>query len=284
MLPDNIGFGRVRMRALLGVPDSPNDDDEFPEARGATGTVKFVPAVTRVVNVTGPEALTIGLPTIEGTFDTEGRLCGPDGVPGVYLIATDDTDNQPVNWTYRVQFAITGIAVPDIDIHVPEGSDTDLTLVVPVPSSPGVGQNQWENLVLRAEAAASRADDAVYTLVVNGTTYTPDENGVVTLTVAAGATSWDDLTDKPTTFPPSTHTHPIIQVTGLQTALDGKRANTARGMFPVEYTGTAWEFTSLAQAQAAGLQPSDNLIFLGETDPPGWADEHGRTVLWSMGD
>lgn len=33
---------------------------------------------------------------------------------------------------------------------------------------------------------------------------------------------WNDITGKPTTFPPSAHTHPISQVTGLQTALDGK--------------------------------------------------------------
>lgn len=33
---------------------------------------------------------------------------------------------------------------------------------------------------------------------------------------------WNDITGKPTTFPPSAHTHPISQVTGLQAALDGK--------------------------------------------------------------
>lgn len=34
--------------------------------------------------------------------------------------------------------------------------------------------------------------------------------------------SWDDVQDKPATFPPSSHTHPISQVDGLQDALDGK--------------------------------------------------------------
>lgn len=33
---------------------------------------------------------------------------------------------------------------------------------------------------------------------------------------------WADITGKPTTFPPSAHTHAIADVTGLQTALDGK--------------------------------------------------------------
>lgn len=34
---------------------------------------------------------------------------------------------------------------------------------------------------------------------------------------------WDEVQNKPTTFPPSAHTHPISQVDGLQTALDGKQ-------------------------------------------------------------
>jgi hypothetical protein len=39
-----------------------------------------------------------------------------------------------------------------------------------------------------------------------------------------GVSSWNDLTDKPSTFPPSTHTHAIADTTGLETALDGKAA------------------------------------------------------------
>lgn len=40
-----------------------------------------------------------------------------------------------------------------------------------------------------------------------------------------GASDWDDITNKPSTFTPSAHTHPISDVTGLQTALDGKQAS-----------------------------------------------------------
>jgi hypothetical protein len=35
---------------------------------------------------------------------------------------------------------------------------------------------------------------------------------------------WADITGKPATFPPSAHTHPISDVTNLQTQLDGKAA------------------------------------------------------------
>ena len=38
----------------------------------------------------------------------------------------------------------------------------------------------------------------------------------------AGPTTWDGITDKPAAFPPSAHTHTIANVTGLQSALDGK--------------------------------------------------------------
>jgi hypothetical protein len=38
------------------------------------------------------------------------------------------------------------------------------------------------------------------------------------------ATDWDSVSDKPETFPPASHTHPLEDITGLQTALDGKAA------------------------------------------------------------
>ena len=41
---------------------------------------------------------------------------------------------------------------------------------------------------------------------------------------SGGDVSWDDVLDKPVTFPPAAHTHVINDVTGLQSALDGKQA------------------------------------------------------------
>lgn len=45
----------------------------------------------------------------------------------------------------------------------------------------------------------------------------PDE---VPPTPGGGPTAWGDIQDKPATFPPSTHTHTIEQVDGLEDALD----------------------------------------------------------------
>lgn len=40
-----------------------------------------------------------------------------------------------------------------------------------------------------------------------------------------GAVAWVDVTDKPTEFPPSPHSHVIADVTGLQAELDSKAVN-----------------------------------------------------------
>ena len=59
---------------------------------------------------------------------------------------------------------------------------------------------------------------------VNG--YNPDINGNVVIPVGdpSGNVNWDNVFDKPDTFPPSAHTHDIADTTGLQTTLDGKAA------------------------------------------------------------
>lgn len=41
---------------------------------------------------------------------------------------------------------------------------------------------------------------------------------------AAGSAEWATIEGKPSTFPPSTHGHAIADVSGLQSALDGKAA------------------------------------------------------------
>ena len=40
-----------------------------------------------------------------------------------------------------------------------------------------------------------------------------------------GSSDWNDINNKPATFPPSQHNHVIADVTGLQLALDGKQAS-----------------------------------------------------------
>jgi hypothetical protein len=54
----------------------------------------------------------------------------------------------------------------------------------------------------------------------------------------AGTTTWAGITDKPSTFAPSSHAHPTSDVTGLDTALSGK-APTSHAHAPGDVTGTA---------------------------------------------
>jgi hypothetical protein len=74
--------------------------------------------------------------------------------------------------------------------------------------------------------------------------------------IGSGVSSWNDLEDKPTTFPPSEHTHAIADVTGLQSLLDGKAA--------VGHTHAAADVTGLATTLAGkvssvnGLTPDDS--------------------------
>ena len=56
------------------------------------------------------------------------------------------------------------------------------------------------------------------------------------------AINWSTLTGKPATFPPSSHTHPISEVAGLQTALNSKQA--AGSYAPATHTHDASAITS----------------------------------------
>ena len=53
-------------------------------------------------------------------------------------------------------------------------------------------------------------------------TYDTDNDGKVDTAEVADAVPWSGVTGKPTSFTPSSHSHSIAQITGLQTALDAK--------------------------------------------------------------
>ena len=57
---------------------------------------------------------------------------------------------------------------------------------------------------------------------------------------ANGSSAWADITGKPSTFPPSSHTHVIADTTGLQSALDGKA--------PTSHTHVIGDVTGLQTA------------------------------------
>jgi hypothetical protein len=72
-------------------------------------------------------------------------------------------------------------------------------------------------------------------------TYDTDNDGKVDAAETADAVPWSGITGKPTSFTPSSHNHPIAQVTGLETALDAKAplASPALTGSPTAPTATA---------------------------------------------
>lgn len=194
-LPTNVSTGKVSGRFIVGVADGPDPDDE-PDALPAQGRITFTASVPYLPNPTAaPAPATVLKVPIFAVLDDEGFLCTPDpadpskaGARGIRLIATDDPDLSVQGWTWTVTYAfevVNGVR-PDIQSHamaLPAGAVVDLTTVVKVPSSTGIGTEQAEALAAAAQAAAAEAslaasvaadaaqatDTGVATLVSEGT-------------------------------------------------------------------------------------------------------------------
>ena len=63
--------------------------------------------------------------------------------------------------------------------------------------------------------------------------------------------AWDDLTGKPSTFPPSTHSHAISDVTDLQDELDAKEPTITKATGYAKWTGSAWSFSNETYMQTS---------------------------------
>jgi len=82
--------------------------------------------------------------------------------------------------------------------------------------------------------------------------YDTNNNNVVD---SAESAPWAGITDKPTTFPPSAHTHAIADVTNLQTTLNSKlTATQAAAQADSDGTDLTTDFNALlAKLRAAGI-------------------------------
>lgn len=203
-LPINVGTGKVTGRFIVGIVDGADSDDE-PDAIPASGTVTFTPSVPYLPDPTAtPSPVTILHTPIVGVLDEDGVLCTPDpadplapGKPGLRLIATDDPDLSVTGWTWSVTYklhSVGGIAltIPTHSMSMPTGGTVDLTTVVKVPSSAGIGQEQAEALAAAAAAAAQEASDAAAAAAQAAAEAAdaaqPTDEGVSTLVTTATAT------------------------------------------------------------------------------------------------
>lgn len=207
-LPTNVGKGTVR-GSFIDFAGNPIE-----------GTVTLTAVPKRLTNATAtPRPVTIlpkpvTIPLVNGEFTRTD------------IIATDDPDNSPHDWTYRVSFNFAGGASADaFEIEVPEGVVTDLTTVTPVASSGGVQ-------IIRGAGVPDTdgVDDGNVLVLVNGEpTWGPGGGGGAPaehdheIADVQGLQSALDAKQPAGSYSTTGHTHTIGQVSGLQGALDAKQ-------------------------------------------------------------
>ena len=84
-------------------------------------------------------------------------------------------------------------------------------------------------------------------------TYDSDSDGKVDAAEVADAAPWSGITGKPTSFAPSSHSHAIGQITGLQSALNGKSALTSPAFAGTPTAPTASTGTNTTQIATTGF-------------------------------
>ena len=171
MLSSSVSTGRVVGRFAVGVVDGEDEGDE-PDLIAAKGTITFTASIPYMPNGSAdPDPVTILKTSIVTVLDDEGYLCTPNpanpsvaGRRGVRLFATDDEDAGVVGWTWNAtprfvdkNGSVLANTVPTFSFALPSGAEVDLTRVVKIPSSTGIGKEQAEAMAGVAVAAAERA-------------------------------------------------------------------------------------------------------------------------------
>lgn len=140
--PSNLSYGTVTGQFILAYADS-GDVGSAPDVVPAQGSIFFTPSPSVLKDTTStPNAVTLLPATVEATLDSEGYLCGYGTTRGIILVATDDPQAQPVDWTWRADFRLTdasgtSVPVPSFSFELPGGSTVDLTIASPVPAANG---------------------------------------------------------------------------------------------------------------------------------------------------
>jgi hypothetical protein len=143
-IPSNVSYGTVKGRFIVAYSDSVDSGLE-PDALPAAGSVFFTASPILLKNQTAsPDPVTILPATVEVVLDEDGYLRSFEGEAGlgVRLVATDDPDNNPVDWTWRVDFRLTDqagtpVSLPSFSFSLPSNATVDLTDLSPVPSANG---------------------------------------------------------------------------------------------------------------------------------------------------
>lgn len=142
-LPTNVNFGTVVGQFLLAYADGV-DANQQPDGIPAKGSVFFRPSSVKLLDSgSAPNPVTILPAVVECVLDASGYLLGGDGTRGVRLVATNDPDLNPLNWTWTVEFRLTDqddvpVPLPSFSITLPLDTTVDLTTASPVPDANGL--------------------------------------------------------------------------------------------------------------------------------------------------
>jgi hypothetical protein len=268
-----VQYGTVTGTFLAAAADG-GDDDALPEGFPLSGQVSFTPEVSSLIVKSANPPLTVLPAKITADLDAGGYI-SLNGVRGVTLLASDDPNVSPTNFTYRVEFTnlrftdesnnATPVSYKAFSIKVPAGTNTDLSVVAPVQSDAGTVTVSNEVAVMQARTDTFAARDAA--VAANNstvTTATIDGNGNLILTrvngttVNAGRAKGDTGDTAPyATSSYGTVTQALSEATGPRT----------RRFF---LSGTV---TLTIPSATAGLSFTYTCIFV--QDPTG-----GRTVVW----
>lgn len=139
-IPTNVGYGTVTGQFILAYGDS-SDGGAEPDAIPAKGSVIFTPSVSRLRDTA--DVVTILPAIVQCQLDANGFILGYTGSPGVSLVATNDTDMTPVDWTWQVEFRLTDAdgnpvrGLNPFSFALPQGTTVDITTVTPLEPSNG---------------------------------------------------------------------------------------------------------------------------------------------------
>jgi hypothetical protein len=204
--PSNLTYGTVVGKFYVTGLDSADVGRE-PDFSAAIGTVSFKPDVLSYKNLSVPA--TFINTTVTAVIDSNGDMRDTQGNLGVYLIATDNDDLQPRDWTYTVTVSVSGV-VYTFPLHVLGGETTDLTFASPAVTTPGtvvvvshedalVAQAAAAEAVAAAEAIGGNLDEAIAEYFAENppsVTSVAGKNGVVTLVKAdVGLANVDNTSD-----------------------------------------------------------------------------------------
>lgn len=156
--PANVSFCQIQGKLVTSELNE-GDADGKPNMVPLSGvTITFTPEkkIQKLTNITAsPVPITYKPAATSFTTDVDGLLRGADGEDFGWLIATDDPDWNPVNWTYLVEFE--NKILPDAHTAAPGGSIIDIATIMNNVGSVGDQQTPAEAAAAAAAASAIAA-------------------------------------------------------------------------------------------------------------------------------